>query len=161
MKPLPLLALLVATAAACGHPRAGTVAAAPWYPARDGDRPLHGVFEGRVPCLAPERAGCEKTKVALAVYGAPGGGAPRSYRLAHVHVANEPEGARAIVAGSLRLARGTSLDPTAPVYELDAAAPPELRAFWVIGRDILFLLDGDRRPRVGTASWSFCLNRVR
>jgi hypothetical protein len=30
----------------------------------------------------------------------------------------------------------------------------------LVGNDILFLLDGDLSPRVGTASWSYVLNRT-
>ena len=40
-------------------------------------------------------------------------------------------------------------------------APPEFRAFWAIADDILFILDRERGPRVGTAGYGYALNRTR
>jgi len=39
-------------------------------------------------------------------------------------------------------------DPAAPVIELVASAPGELRSYWVIGSDIQFILDADRKPNI-------------
>jgi len=59
------------------------------------------------------------------------------------------------------IGRGTKLDPNAAIVSLDEQVPPEFRVYWVVDEDILFLLDQDLSPKVGTASWSYVLNRTR
>lgn len=134
----------------------------PWYPAtnENGD-PVDGVFEGRVPCTEPGLVDCEKVKVALALYRDRRSKALTTYRLARVYVATSPEGSQSIVAGAAMTARGTKLDPNATVIRLDEKAPREFREYWVVDENILFLLNQDLGPRVGTASWSYVLNRTR
>jgi hypothetical protein len=78
-----------------------------------------------------------------------------------VYVAEEPEGARIVTDGIWSITKGTKLDPNAVVYNLDFNAPEEFRAFWAIGDDILFVLDQNLSPRVGTAGYGYALNRTR
>jgi hypothetical protein len=133
----------------------------PWYPAsRENGDSLFAVFEGRIPCVEPKLAGCDKIKVALALYRDGQSETPTSFTLARVYVAASPEGARIVVGGQMSVSRGTKLDPGATVYRLDANAPPEFQSYWAIGQNILFILDKDLNPRVGTASWSYVLNRI-
>jgi hypothetical protein len=133
----------------------------PWYPATNehGD-PVAGVFEGRVPCVEPGLVDCEKIKVALVLYRDERSHALTTYRLARVYVADSPEGRRVVVAGAAATVRGTKLDPRATVIQLDEQAPQEFRRYWAVDENILFLLDGDLGPRVGTAAWSYVLNRT-
>jgi len=154
-------ALLVLAAQGCTQPSRDPAQLKPWYPSSNeqGDA-LVAVFEGRIPCSRPELAGCDKVKVSLALYGKGHPDPPATYKLALVYVAAEPEGSRLVVSGAASLARGTALDPLATVYRLDASAPRELQAFWLIGKDILFVLDERLNPRVGTAGWSYVLNRT-
>jgi hypothetical protein len=146
---------------ACASAKRDAPAFNPWYPATtDNGDTLLAVFEGRIPCVEPELAGCDKIKVALALYRHGTSETPTSYKLARVYVAANPEGARMTVGGAVSVSRGTKLDPSATVYRLDENAPLEFQAYWVIGQDILFILDKDLNPRVGTASWSYVLNRI-
>jgi hypothetical protein len=133
----------------------------PWYPsANENGDPIFAVFEGRIPCTGPELIGCDKIKVALVLYQNSQSKTPTTFKLARVYVATSPEGRRLVVDGTLTVTHGTKLDPNATVYLLDASAPREFQAYWSIGQDILFILDGDLNPRVGTAGWSYVLNRT-
>jgi hypothetical protein len=149
----PLLAALVLACLAACSP--APTAIEPWYQATNaGGDPLFAVFESRIPC-----ADCQTIKFALVLYRDRASGAPSTYRLARVHVGKGDE--RTVSEGTWRMARGTKLDPQALVYQLDANAPVEFRAFWAIGRDLLFILDRDLQPRLGTAGYGYALNRTR
>jgi len=154
--------LLLLAAQGCAQPSRDPARLEHWYPSANeqGDA-LAAVFEGRIPCSRPELAGCDKVKVSLALYGKGHPDPPTTYKLALVYVAADPEGSRLVVSGSASVVRGTGLDPLATVYRLDARAPSELQAYWLIGKDILFVLDERLNPRVGTAGWSYVLNRTR
>lgn len=155
-------ALLMISLSACMHQQRSPIAIEPWYPTtnENGD-PVAGVFEGRVPCIEPGFVNCEKIKVALALYRDRRSGALTTYRLARVYVATRPEGSLLIATGAAMTARGTKLDPNATVIRLDEKAPEAFRAYWVVDENILFLLNQDFGPKVGTASWSYVLNRTR
>jgi hypothetical protein len=157
-----IAAILMIGLSGCVHPQRSRAAVEPWYPTthENGD-PLAGVFEGRVPCEEPGFVDCEKVKVALALYRNKRSGALTGYRLARVYVATSPEGSLLIVAGAAKTARGTRLDPNSTVIRLDEKAPPAFREYWQVNEDILFLLDQELGPKVGTASWSYVLNRTR
>lgn len=154
--------LLLTSLAACVCQQRGPVAVDPWYPqiTEKGDR-VAGVFEGRIPCTEPSLVNCEKVKVALALYRDARSNALTSYQLARVYVATNPEGSQLIVTGAAGTARGTKLDPNATVIWLDEKAPREFRAYWAIDENVLFMLNQDLSPKVGTASWSYVLNRTR
>lgn len=150
-----LIALVIALGG-CSHVQSSPPVIQPWYPGVNerGD-PALGVFESRIPC-----SDCEKIKFALALYGNNKTRASGTYKLARVYVAKSPEG-RTVVDGTWTATRGTRLDPDAVVYQLDGNAPEEFRYFWAIGDDILFILDRDLGPRVGTAGYGYALNRIR
>ena len=116
---------------------------------------------GRIPCEDSEQIGCDKIKVALVLYQGSKSKTPTTYKLARVYVATSPEGNRVVVDGALTVTQGTKLDPNATVYRLDANVPREFRAYWFIGENILFILDKELSPKVGTAGWSYVLNRTR
>ena len=145
----------------CAQPQRDPVAVEPWFPTLDekGD-PVFAVFEGRIPCNSPELIGCDKVKVSLVLYKDVRSNVPTNYKLARVYVATSPQGNRLVASGLLSVTRGTTLDPSATVYRLDANAPPEFRAHWAIGTDILFMLDERLNLKVGTAGWSYVLNRT-
>lgn len=159
MRPVLIAAMLILSA--CGA-REERGAAAPWYPSAnaDGD-PVMAVYESRVPCLdeqARATPGCEKVKVALVLYRDAAVGAPTTYLLGRVYVGDVS--GRIETAGRWSIGAGTALDADARVYELDAAAPAEFRSYWAVSEDILFILDRDRRPRVGDAGYGYALNRT-
>lgn len=126
----------------------------------DAGDPVGAVYEGRVPCSDMDPPSCEKVKVALVLYQEIDSGALTTYKLARVYVGDTPEGRQERTEGAVTVAPGTSLDPGATVYELDSSAPLDFRLFWAIGDDLLFILDQHRQPKVGTASWSYVLNRT-
>lgn len=133
----------------------------PWYPAvnKNGDL-VSAVFEGRMPCAEPSLPDCDKVKVALALYQDNKSNAPTAYQLRVVYVGASSEGRLLEAGGSVVTTKGTKLDPNSTVLQLDEKAPPEFQTYWVIGDDILFLLDAQRKPKVGTASFSYVLNRA-
>jgi hypothetical protein len=156
-----LPALVAMALAACAEPQTPP-AVSPWYPAVDEQgNTLMAVYEGRIPCNQAAMKGCDKIKVALVLYHDRLTQAPATYKLARVHVAESPAGNRQVVSGRWHLTQGAKLDPAAQVYRLDGAAPEEFRAYWAIGHELLLMLDADLNPRVGTASWSYTLNRTR
>jgi hypothetical protein len=154
--------LLLGGLSGCTQPQPQPTALKPWYPAvnENGDT-LFRVFEGRIPCVDPARVGCEKIKVALAIYQHSPSKALTTYKLARVYVGTSSDGDRMVASGALTTTRGTKLHPEAVVYRLDGSVPKEFQSYWLIGDDILFLLDENLKPRVGTASWSYVLNRIR
>jgi hypothetical protein len=126
----------------------------PWYPATSGNGDeVFAVFESRIPC-----DDCEKIKFALVLYVDGETKQPTAYQMARVYVAKGDE--RIVNSGGWTITSGTSLDPRAVVYQLDANAPHEFRYFWAIGEDILFILDQEKEPRVGTAGYGYALNRI-
>lgn len=156
MKSPIVVVLLWITLSGCHYSQNAPTTPPPWYPAvNENSDPIFAVFESRLPC-----ADCEKIKFALVLYRDSATKAPTTYKLARVYVARSPED-RIVVDGTWAITRGTTLDPDAVVYQLDTHAPPEFRSFWAIGRDILFILDQDLRPRVGTAGYGYALNRTR
>jgi hypothetical protein len=153
--------LLLLTLSGCMYQQRHSTIPEPWYPsANENGDPIFAVFEGRIPCTDPELIGCDKIKVALVLYQDSHSKIPTTYKLARVYVATSPEGSRVVVDGALTVTHGTKLDPNATVYRLDASAPREFQAYWSIGQNILFILDNDLNPRVGTAGWSYVLNRT-
>lgn len=158
-----LIVLFVGFAAGC-NPAEPTKPATivPWYPeSNEAGDPVFAVFEGRIPCADPARVGCDKIKVALVIYHDAKSKNLTTYKLARIYVATSPDGSREVVSGSLKVARGTKLHADETVYQLDAAAPKEFQNYWLIGDDILFFLDDNLKPMVGTAGWSYVLNRTR
>jgi hypothetical protein len=127
---------------------------APWYPSvnENGD-PVFAVFESRIPC-----ADCEVIKFSLVLYWDQETKTPTTYEMARVYVGKGND--RTINKGTWTITAGTKLDPQAVVYQLNSNAPEEFLSFWAIGRDILFILDQDMNPRVGTAAWSYALNKT-
>ena len=153
--------LLLVTLSGCMYQQRYPTIPEPWYPsANENGDPIFAVFEGRIPCTDPEQIGCEKIKIALVLYHGSKSKAPTTYKLARVYVATSPEGSRVVVDGALTVTHGTKLDPNATVYRLDASAPREFQAYWAIDQNILFILDKDLNPKVGTAGWSYVLNRT-
>ncbi len=125
------------TLSACGSATEATATLSPWYPSvnENGD-PVSVVYEGRVPC-----DDCQVLKIGLALYRDQDTNEPSTYELSRVHVGKGND--RTVNKGSWQITSGTSLDPQAVVYQLDENAPREYRSFWVIGEDILFILDED------------------
>lgn len=120
-----------------------------------------GVFDGRFPCAEiardwklPVRSECEKVKWSLTLFRDPATGGPTTYRLRGA--LNESR----LREGRWAVLRGTSTDPEATVYQLDPDRP-DVSIYLFRGDDnVLFVLDQQRRFRVGTDYLSYTLNRV-
>lgn len=158
MRKVIFIAFILVMMSGCSYFKKAPATFEPWYPAvnENGD-PVLVVYEGRIPCMViPD---CNKIKVGLALYQNAQTKLPTTYLLARVGVGTGND--RITNVGTLTLTHGTALDPQAVVYQLDTNAPQEFRSYWVIGRDILFMLDQDRNPRVGDAAYSYVLNRMK
>ena len=131
----------------------------PWYPAvnANGD-PAVADFENHTPCPLDASEGCNKMKFGIVFYKDPKTQAPTTYLMSRVFVG--VGNIRHVSQGTWTITHGTKLDPQAVVYQLDSNAPQEFRSYWVIGKDILFILDQDMKPRLGDAAYGYALNRV-
>jgi hypothetical protein len=70
------------------------------------------------------------------------------------------EGAETIeLKGNLTIDKANNLNPVATVYRLTADNSAVILYFLKAGENLLHLLDRDRRPMIGSAAWSFTLNR--
>ena len=149
-----LLICVMSITTGCNAQSKTPITVEPWYPAtnKNGDE-VFAVFESRIPC-----DDCEKIKFALALYVDSKTQQPTTYQMARVYVAKGND--RTINTGTWTIIRGTSLDSQAVVYQLDANAPDEFQYYWAIGNEILFILDQEMNPRVGTAGYSYALNRI-
>ena len=131
-----------------------------WYPpTNDAGDEAFADFENHVPCSLdePPNEACERIKLGIVLYR-DAAGEPTTYLISIIRVAVSDD--RETIQGQWTIEEGTALDPDATVYELDAAAPEHLRHWWPIGEDILFLLDGEKMPRVGDAAYGFALNSI-
>jgi len=113
---------------------------------------LCGVFEGKVPC-----EDCNKTKVALTLHWDAKDHFPTRYLLERVGVGKGDE--RHVSQGVWKRTLGSPYGK-GPVIRLGPEAPEGFRDFLMVGEDILLILDGKGRPRVGDATYSFTLSRT-
>jgi hypothetical protein len=123
---------------------------------------VFGVFEGRTPChgiarvlKVPEAkdAGCLKVKWRVTLYQDPHSGSPTTYKVeGSLHRGAARQGKWTIV-------RGTALDPRATVYRLEPANGEAALNLRRGDENVLFFLDETDRPLVGSADFSYTLNR--
>lgn len=133
------------------------------------------VFAATSPCdhasrsllKIPETADCELIKWRLTLSYDPGTLAPTTYELnysyglpkqgttefSHVRTKVERK-------GSWTTVRGTKTDSDAIVYRLDADKPQEALSFLKLDDYLIHFLDRDEGLMVGSAGWSYTLNRV-
>lgn len=141
---------------------ASTQETTPWYPPTTGEGDaVRSVYQSRFPCMdetARTLPQCERLKFALALYHDPSTGRPTRYVMVRVYVGNDDE--RVIDSGGWSIVSGTSTDDRAQVIQLDESAPADFRLFWIISDDVIFLLDRDRKPRVGDAGYGYAVNRT-
>jgi hypothetical protein len=99
-------------------------------------------------------AGCIKSKWRVTLYQNPETSAPTTYK---VEGSLFRAGAR---EGTWSITQGSTVDPKATVYQLDATnTQPAL--FFLKGDDnVLFFLSQNRELLVGHAEFSYTLNRV-
>jgi len=126
---------------------------------------LFGEFVGSTPCGEPFGklfdipAGANPpVKCVLTLYQDPKSHAPTVYKLVAESDGARPPAARKPITrekeGRWSIGQGTRADPTAVVYELPGAVH-----FYKLSDDVLHALNPDRTLAVGTAGWSYTLNR--
>jgi NlpE N-terminal domain len=134
-----------------------------------------GVFVGSSPCAyisrsllkIPETADCELIKWHLTLYSDPSTLAPTTYELNYFYGLPE-QGTNGLSRvrtkverkGRWTAVRGTRTDPDAIVYRLDGDKPQESLSFLKLDDYLVHLLDRDGGLMVGSAGWSYTLNRV-
>jgi len=151
---MAIVALGMLTALSSCAARQTTMAFDPPYPEanEDGD-PILADFEGRIPCAL---TGCEKLKVGLVLYQDRRTRTPTTYWLGLIGAAGND---RVVTQGAWAIRRGVKGYPEAVAYELDAAAPADLRRYWRVNEDILLVLDQNLSPKAGNAAWGYMLSR--
>ena len=126
----------------------------PWSPEADEQgTKVVAVYESRIPC-----ADCERTKVALVLYGA-SLTKVTSYRLARVYVGKNDD--RLESAGPVTVGQGIPGYPLAYYYKLEQSGLPEFEYYWLINDELVFILDQFLKPRVGNPAHGYVLNRTR
>ena len=122
---------------------------------------VSGVFEGRTPCRGisqqmkvPEVDGCLKVKWRVTLYQDPATAAPTSYKIeSSLHRQRARE-------GTWKILRRPSAGSESILYQLDAT-PAEGAIRLLKGDDnVFFFVDEQFRPLIGTAEFSYTLNRV-
>ena len=135
---------------------AGTYVAS--TPCSEGTRPLPGI---------PVGAGCEFIKWDLTLYQQDPGKTPATFTL-HCLYGIPKQGTTGFIGGGKKLDmagtwtihKGTPSNPGAIIYQLTDDKTNKTISFLKLGDDLLHLLDDHQRLMIGTAAWSYTLNRV-
>ncbi|MCF0071167.1 copper resistance protein NlpE N-terminal domain-containing protein [Dyadobacter sp. CY261] len=121
-----------------------------------------GVFHGRVPCQPIAQvihmavgANCEKLKWGFTFYQDPQTQKPARYRWDGSLFRDKPR------TGNWALVRGTADDPDATVIQLDPDQPEKSIYLLKGDENVLFILDGAKKPMVGGDYLSYTFNRVK
>ena len=115
----------------------------------------------------PETADCELIKWRLTLSYDPGTLAPTTYELNYTYGLPIPgtlefthTRTKVERKGRWTTVRGKKADPAATVYRLDADKPQESLSFQKLDDYLIHFLDRDEGLMVGSAGWSYTLNRV-
>jgi len=127
-------------------------------PCSQGTRPLPGI---------PAGAGCELITWHLTLYGDGSGKTPSTYIL-HCVYGLPKQGTPGFIGGGEKLdmegkwtiSKGVPSNPGATVYQLTDNKTNKTMSFLKLSDDLLHLLDSHQRLLIGTAAWSYTLNRV-
>ena len=121
---------------------------------------VFAVFEGRTPCAGisraigiPENPACLKVKWRLTLYQNPQSSAPATYKIESTLHRQQPG------EGSWRIVRGLASDPNAVVYQLDATRTEGAIHLLRADDNILYFLNSQKQPLIGTVDFSYTLNR--
>lgn len=120
-----------------------------------------GVFEGRTPCQelarqlnVPTVLECIKIKWRLILYRDPVTHAPTTYSLSGFVYRNPDQ------TGKWSIITGHKTNPKAVVYQLQAKDGRGFLSFLKGDDNILFFLDSEGNPMVGSIYFSYTLNRA-
>ena len=128
-------------------------------PCSNGTRPLPGI---------PVKADCQLIKWNLTLYQDELKKTPTTYKLYCLYGLPE-QGTTGLIGGGKKIEmegkwtiiKGTRSNPNAIVYRLIDNKTTKTISFLHLGPDLLHLLDSDQRLMIGSAAWSYTLNRIR
>lgn len=134
-----------------------------------------GVFVASTPCSKgtkpipgiPVNADCELMKWNLTLYQDELNKAPATYTL-HCYYGLPKQGTTGFIDGGKKLdvegrwtiIKGTNENPNAVIYQLMDNKTNKTISFLRLNNDLLHLLDNDQRLMIGSAAWSYTLNRI-
>ena len=127
-------------------------------PCSNGTRPLPGI---------PVNADCELIKWNLTLYQDEFKKTPTTYKLSCLYGLPE-QGTPGLIGGGKKIEmegkwtiiKGTRSNPNAIVYRLIDNNTIKTISFLNLSPDLLHLLDSDHRLMIGSAAWSYTLNRI-
>ncbi len=127
-------------------------------PSSQGTRPLPGI---------PANADCELMKWNLILYQDESGKTPATYKL-HCLYGLPKQGTTGFIGGGKKvemegkwtIIKGTGSNLNAIVYRLNDNKTNKTISFLKLNDDLLHLLDSDQRLMIGSAAWSYTLNRI-
>lgn len=128
-------------------------------PCSQGTKPLPGI---------PVNADCKLIKWRLVLYEDKVKKTPTIYKL-HCVYGSPKKGTTGLVdggkiielEGKWTIVKGTASKPQATVYQLQDNRTDQTISFLKLNNDLLHLLDSDLRLMIGSAAWSYTLNKVR
>ena len=134
-----------------------------------------GVFVASTPCSEgtrplpeiPVQADCEFIRWRLTLYQAPNTFKPTTYKLQYTYGLAKPgtpgfiDGGTSVEGqGTRTIVNGIPSNPDAIVYRLTDNKTTKTISFLKLSNDLLHLLDSDDHLMIGTAAWSYTLNRT-
>lgn len=135
-----------------------------------------GIFLGSTPCSQgtrplpgiPVNADCELIKWKLVLYQEEVKKTPTSYKL-HCVYGLPKQGTTGFIGGGKiielegkwTMIKGTTSKPRAIIYQLHDNKTNQTISFLKLNDNLLHLLDSDLRLMIGSAAWSYTLNRTK
>jgi hypothetical protein len=127
-------------------------------PCSEGTRPLPEI---------PVNAGCEFIRWSLTLYQTPKTFTPTAYKLQYTYGLAQ-QGTPGFIGGGTKvegqgvwtIGKGTPSNPDAIVYRLTDKKTNKTISFLKLSDDLLHLLDSNGNLMIGTAAWSYTLNRM-
>ena len=127
-------------------------------PCTQGTKPLPGI---------PDNEDCELIKWNLTLYQDQSKKTPTNYKL-HCVYGLPKQGTTGFIGGGKKvdmegnwtIVKGTGSNPNTIVYRLDDNKTNKTISFIKLNDDLLHLLDRDQHLMIGSAAWSYTLNRI-
>jgi hypothetical protein len=141
---------------------------------RESGSSVLGVFVGSTPCDElprqflgiPANSPCERITWQLTLLTHQDTRLPITYKLASTYGMQAQSapgfvggGTTVELQGTCATVKGTKANPDAMVYQLNADKPQRSVSFVKVGDDLLHLLNREKSLMIGSASWSYTLNR--
>jgi NlpE N-terminal domain len=136
---------------------------------------VRGIFVASTPCSngtrplpdIPVNADCELIKWNLTLYHDESKKTPTTYKLSCLYGLPE-QGTTGLIGGGKKIEmegkwaiiKGTGSNPNAIIYRLIDNKTTKTISFLHLSADLLHLLDADQRLMIGSAAWSYTLNRI-